>query len=212
MSLINRFLDLLIEMVNPQKLIYFAIDGVAPRAKINQQRRRRFRTGKEILESMRMKKEIAQELVNKGMQVPDTLIGNNRWDSNVITPGTDFMDAVSDEIRKYIVNLLSDNSKFKHLKVLFSDSSVPKEGEHKILEFIRLQRVQKSYNPNVRHCIYGADADLIMLGLSTHEPHFFILRENIAPNFGRPDRSKAMNILNNRGQKWVFYIILINNL
>lgn len=53
-----------------------AVDGVAPRAKMNQQRSRRFRTAKEA-------KEVRDQALAKGEKLPD----EKAFDSNCITPG-----------------------------------------------------------------------------------------------------------------------------
>jgi 5'-3' exoribonuclease 2 len=87
------------------------------------------------------------------------------------------MHRLAKALRGYILERSNNDFLWKGLTIIFSDAFVPGEGEHKILDFIRTQRSQKDYKPDTSHCIYGADADLIMLGLSTHETHFFILRE-----------------------------------
>ena len=87
------------------------------------------------------------------------------------------MYRLSFALKNYIIEKTNNDALWRDLAVVFSDAFVPGEGEHKLLDFIRSQRAQPNYNHNTRHCIYGADADLIMLGLSTHEAHFYILRE-----------------------------------
>ncbi|CAN0040699.1 unnamed protein product, partial [Hapterophycus canaliculatus] len=51
------------------------------------------------------------------------------------------------------------------------------------MAYIRDERSAGRLPPNTRHCMYGQDADLILLGLVTHEPHFTLLREVV--NFGQ---------------------------
>lgn len=176
---IRDYLDLVIGIVSPRRLVYFAIDGVAPKAKMNQQRARRFRAAFEIRKGQENRVRVATEMKAEGRTVPEELVHESRWDHNVITPGTEFLERVSNFLKAYITEKLSLDSAWRGLKVFFSDAGVPQEGEHKILEFIRGQRAEEGYSPHLRHCIYGADADLIMLGLSTHEPHFHVIRERI---------------------------------
>ena len=149
-SNIRRYLDLLISIVAPKKLIYFAIDGVAPKAKMNQQRSRRFRAAQEIQSGEIRRVKVAENLRKKGIHVPSDLINKKHWDHNVITPGTEFMERVSNMLKSYIADNLVHNPLWSGLEIIFSDATIPKEGEHKILEHIRLQRTQDAYDPNTR--------------------------------------------------------------
>jgi 5'-3' exonuclease len=44
---------------------------------------------------------------------------------------------------------------FLQLKIIISDASVPGEGEHKIMDWIRRERSYPEYDANTSHVIYG---------------------------------------------------------
>jgi 5'-3' exoribonuclease 2 len=197
---VTYYLDRLVAAVRPRNLLYLAIDGVAPRAKMNQQRSRRFRSAQEVKEKKQMKVQVLEEMASLGYDIPAEEEDHNSWDSNVITPGTEFMTKISVFIRFYVLEKMNSDKYWKGLKVIISDASVAGEGEHKIMDFIRSQRSQPNYNPNLHHVIHGLDADLIMLALATHEIHFSILREKVF--FGKRDKdqekSEAQKLFENQ--------------
>ena len=119
----SKYLLHLITFSNPRKLIYLAIDGVAPRSKMKQQRSRRFRS---ILEK-KMKKQINYKYQKQTID----------FDTNCITPGTIFMKKLSNFLKVFIDKLQPE----LNIKIILSDSGIKGEGEHKIMEFFRQKNI-----------------------------------------------------------------------
>jgi 5'-3' exoribonuclease 1 len=148
---VGNMIDDLVNKVRPKKNLILCVDGVSGCAKMCQQRQRRFKSAKESEHS------------------------NCIFDSNSITPGTEFMHYLNKYIDWYIrVHLQNKDPLWKDLNIIFSSEKVPGEGEAKIFSYMR----KHFPNPNESFCIYGLDADLIMLSLSLNRPNVYVYRDN----------------------------------
>ena len=148
-AFLGRYLSYVLEHLKPKDYFYIAVDGVPPVAKMQQQRSRRF----------------AAYL----SRISDPL----SFDTNKISPGTEFMDFVDASIN----NWLQENKHKIPKNTYFSGHRVPGEGEQKIVRFLRAEE-----NLRGEHIIHGPDADLILLGciLKVQRPQISvsIYREN----------------------------------
>ena len=144
------------------KCVYIMIDGVAPRAKMNQQRERRYK-------SYFFKLLPTCDNDNDNDNNVDT---SSKWDSNKITPGTYFMSRIGDALQ----NLKKEMEMLSVCNVHISDSNEPGEGEHKMMTLIERSA---SILPTDTICIYGLDADLIMLGMLCQKTsNIILIRDN----------------------------------
>lgn len=160
-------------IVKPSKLLYIAIDGPPPRAKMVQQRWRRF------------KKPLEDRLLAEAREIYGEK-EEPQWPANHNTsPGTEFMAELSNSLQKAISEGIF-NKHNKKMRTVLSDASVPGEGEHKIIPYLR--KIKSS--PGANYCIYGMDGDLLVLVLTTQKDNIYILREPQAD--GMPDALKKM--------------------
>ena len=149
-----EYIEKIINLVQPQKLVYIAIDGVAPMAKIKHQRMRRFKSAKDFEIKSNIAKKYDREY-------------NKPWNNSAITPGTVFMDNLTKAI---IYHLQGKPKTDKKVEYIFSSINTPSEGEHKILQHIKDNLYESMM-------IYGLDADLIYLALACGRNNIKLLRE-----------------------------------
>lgn len=141
-----------IDLFQPKEKIIIAFDGVAPVAKLNQQRERRYKswlTGD-------LQKRIENKMATKKMTtLPcENVETSTFWNTSSITPGTAFMLKLNERVTAHFES---------NPKVFVSTSGACGEGEHKIFQYIR---DFSDLHKNQTTIIYGLDADLIMLCLN----------------------------------------------
>jgi 5'-3' exoribonuclease 2 len=163
-----EYTEKLISHVSPKKGVFFAIDGVAPVAKIKQQRYRRF-------------KSIYDRNLENNIRKKHGKDKKKYWNNSAVTPGTEFMERLHHKLVHWFKNRGS-------LKIIYSSCKTPSEGEHKLLQFIK---DNKKDNNMYSYAVYGLDADLIFLSLAANNPKTYLLRES--QEF---DKSKSSNELN----------------
>jgi 5'-3' exoribonuclease 2 len=151
-ELVGEYINQLVCFTRPKKSVILCIDGVAPVSKQFQQRQRRYKSS--------LENELNVE------------INPFAFDSNCITPGTQFMDELSDYLEDFIRDKMK-KKEWRNIKVVFSNEKRPGEGEHKLVAYVR-----EFGDKNDHYMIHGMDADLIMLALASQRENFHILREN----------------------------------
>ena len=152
-----EYIEKIISYVDPKVGVYLAIDGVAPAAKIKQQRSRRFKSVHD--------REMWDNIKKKHNKPVDKF-----WNNSAITPGTEFMEKLHYKILAWAKNRKEQSN----VKIIYSSCKTPSEGEHKLLQFIRNNIKNKE---SYKYVMYGLDADLIFLCLATNSNNMFLLRE-----------------------------------
>lgn len=150
---ITQYTETIIDTCPPTQLLYIGIDGVAPLAKMVQQRKRRH------LSALQM------QLINEFKAQNN--IPYTSWDSNCITPGTNFMAKLNIHLKSYY------KAKPRSFEIVVSGPDEQGEGEHKIIKYIK----DLGDNDPFSDVIYGLDADLIMLCLSCKKRRLYLMRE-----------------------------------
>ena len=162
-------------LFRPSDKVLIAFDGVAPVAKLNQQRERRYKSWfTTVVEQTITQKNALLDPLSATAPAATTIVAHKAWNTSAITPGTLFMNKLNTRMRDYCEVKAREIG--NTVAYIYSGSDTPGEGEHKIFEYIR---ENAKYHKDTTTLIYGLDADLIMLCLNhLHiSQHIYLYRD-----------------------------------
>jgi 5'-3' exonuclease len=149
--------------VNPTDLLVLAVDGVAPVAKMDQQRKRRFRSASQ----------------------------SALFNTSSITPGTDLMFRIDTYLENWIAtnrtqlpphviyssHMVPGEGEHKIFQFM-------REGRYRVplnqFELAKTSLASETYVVEGAHVVHGLDADLIMLSLLAPLDNIYLMREDLA--------------------------------
>lgn len=159
-ALVGEIIEIM-DITEPQYLMYLGADGSVSKAKMLQQRQRSY-------------KSASSEVFSR----------------NNVKPGTEFMLTLADRLRdslKIVMNKRKQNGEFVPGAVEFSDASIPGEGEHKIIARMK-ERTRLRGSEKFVDVIFSPDSDvhfLLMLNAPEGETTI-IMREVHKREEGKP--------------------------
>jgi len=174
-QILKDTINVVTQIVKPSKLLYLAFDGPPPRAKIEQQRLRRY-------------KGYQGSIFIKELKHKYGLDAEEYFNTTALSPGTVFMSKLSTALQKAInENKFKSKNSDDDFTIILSDTTVPGEGEHKIIPYIK---------DNLKNekdiCIFSDDADLILLSMTIADREH---RIHILKTQGLPDDYKEIGFL-----------------
>lgn len=179
-SKLKECLDRNLDEVNPTYLLILALDGIAPRTKLDQQATRRFVAAEDRATKAKSRHESG---------------GLNDYDSEPymfntlnFTPGTPFMKRCCDCVREWIQEK-RDIGKLPTF-VYFSDCSERGEAEHKIFKLfeILISQLDEAFKSEAKvlpsnifkrsvHTVMGLDSDLCFITMLRMNYNFYWIRD-----------------------------------
>lgn len=171
LTLLMKELDAVVALATPTQSLVLAMDGPPSAAKLATQRRRRYSTIVKSEWKLKHLSRLGARRINAKTLARKKRRAASELRTLCITPGTDFMEKAESAILYWAWQRLSSNKSIlskNNVKIFLSPSTVPGEGEVKLLEWI-YSKPRKGGSI----AILGGDSDLVLEGLvippaSTH--------------------------------------------